>query len=65
MQGYWPGAPDPAVEVVSPSDLYTEVSEKVTEWLQAGSSMVMVVNPPHPAGARSPLLHHSQGARRG
>ena len=28
---YWPGAPDLAVEVVSPSDLYTEVDEKVAE----------------------------------
>jgi Uma2 family endonuclease len=45
VQGYWPGAPDLAVEVVSPSDLYTEVSEKVAEWLQAGSEMVVVVNP--------------------
>jgi len=45
VQGYWPGAPDLAVEVVSPNDLYTEVSEKVAEWLRAGSSMVVVVNP--------------------
>lgn len=45
VQGYWPGAPDLAVEVVSPNDLYTEVSEKVAEWLKAGSSMVVVVNP--------------------
>ncbi len=45
MQGYWPGAPDLAVEVISPNDLYTEVSEKVAEWLKAGSSMVVVVNP--------------------
>ncbi len=45
VQGYWLGAPDLAVEVVSPNDLYTEVSEKVAEWLQAGSGMVVVVNP--------------------
>lgn len=45
VQGYWPGAPDLAVEVVSPNDLYTEVSDKVAEWLQAGSKMVVVVNP--------------------
>ncbi len=45
VKGYWPGAPDLAVEVVSPNDLYTEVSEKVAEWLQAGSKMVVVVNP--------------------
>ncbi len=45
VKGYWPGAPDLAVEVVSPNDLYTEVSEKVAEWLEAGSGMVVVVNP--------------------
>jgi Uma2 family endonuclease len=45
VQGYWPGAPDLAVEVISPNDLYTEVSEKVAEWLHAGSRMVVVVNP--------------------
>ena len=45
VRGYWPGAPDLAVEVVSPGDLYTEVGEKVAEWLGAGSRMVAVVNP--------------------
>ena len=45
VQGYWPGAPDLAAEVVSPNDLYTEVSEKVAEWLRAGAKMVVVVNP--------------------
>ena len=43
--GYFPGAPDLAVEVISPSDRYTEVDEKVAEWLAAGTSMVVVVNP--------------------
>jgi Uma2 family endonuclease len=45
VEGYWPGAPDLAVEVVSPHDLYTEVDEKVTDWLDAGTQMVIVVNP--------------------
>lgn len=45
VEGYWPGAPDLAAEVISPSDLYTEVSEKVAEWLAAGAKMVVVVNP--------------------
>lgn len=44
-EGYWQGAPDLAVEVVSPNDLYTEVDEKVTDWLDAGTRMVVVVNP--------------------
>ncbi len=44
-KGYWEGAPDLAVEVISPSDTYTEVAEKVDEWLNAGCAMVWVVNP--------------------
>ena len=45
VKGYWPGAPDLAVEVISPNDLYTDVEGKVTEWLEAGTRMVVVVNP--------------------
>jgi Uma2 family endonuclease len=45
VQGYWPGAPDLVVEVISASDTYTEVEEKVMDWLQAGAHMVVVVNP--------------------
>ena len=43
--GYWEGAPDLAVEVISPNDTDTEVSEKVEEWLTAGCPMVWVINP--------------------
>jgi Uma2 family endonuclease len=43
--GYWPGAPDLAVEVVSPNDLYTEIEEKVIDWLDAGTQMVVIINP--------------------
>ena len=45
VRGYWQGAPDLAVEVISPHDLYTEVEEKVAEWLEHGSRLVFVVNP--------------------
>ncbi len=45
IEGFWPGAPDLAVEVVSPGDLYGEVEEKVLGWLAAGSRMVVVVDP--------------------
>jgi Uma2 family endonuclease len=45
VEGYWPGAPDLVVEVISPSDTYTEVEEKVFEWIAAGARMVVVVNP--------------------
>ncbi len=42
---YWPGAPDLAVEVVSPGDRSGEIDEKVKAWLDAGASMVWLVNP--------------------
>ncbi|MGH8606436.1 MAG: Uma2 family endonuclease [Gammaproteobacteria bacterium] len=44
-EGYWPGAPDLAVEVVSPGDTYAEVEDKVFDWLEAGGRLVIVVNP--------------------
>ena len=43
--GFFPGPPDLAIEVISPSDRYTEVADKVAEWLAAGTRMVVVVNP--------------------
>lgn len=45
VQGFWPGAPDLAVEVLSPGDTYSEVDEKVLDWLDAGTRMVVVVDP--------------------
>ena len=45
VKGYWEGAPDLAVEVISPGDTYAEVAEKVEEWLTAGCTMVSVINP--------------------
>jgi Uma2 family endonuclease len=45
IAAYWPGAPDLAVEVVSPNDSYTEVHEKALGWLAAGASVVLVVDP--------------------
>jgi Uma2 family endonuclease len=45
VEGYWLGAPDLAVEVVSPGDTYTEVEEKAIEWLEAGALMVLALNP--------------------
>jgi len=44
-QMYFSGAPDVAVEVISPDDRYTDVDEKVREYLSAGSRMVVVVDP--------------------
>jgi Uma2 family endonuclease len=39
------GAPDLAVEVVSPGDTRREVNEKVADWLEAGARAVWVINP--------------------
>ncbi|HEY9403107.1 MAG TPA: Uma2 family endonuclease [Pyrinomonadaceae bacterium] len=44
-EGFWPGAPDLAVEVNSPGDRVGEVEEKVREWLSAGAQLVWVVSP--------------------
>ncbi len=45
VAGFFPGPPDVAIEVISPSDLYTEVDEKVADYLAAGTLAVIVVNP--------------------
>jgi len=43
--GYFPGAPDLAVEVLLPNDRAGEVFHKVQDWLGAGSAAVWVVDP--------------------
>jgi Uma2 family endonuclease len=45
VTGFMEGAPDLAVEIISPSDLYNEVADKVAEWLAAGTRMVLVIDP--------------------
>ena len=45
VEGYWPGAPDLAVEVTSPSDSFSEVEAKAPCWLAAGATLVWVVDP--------------------
>jgi Uma2 family endonuclease len=42
---YWPGAPDLAVEVVSPDDRPREVESKAREWVAAGATAVLVLEP--------------------
>lgn len=44
-EAFWQGAPDLAVEVVSPGDTVSEVDEKARAWLDAGTAFVWVVNP--------------------
>jgi Uma2 family endonuclease len=44
-RGFFDGAPDLAVEVVSPGDRASEVLAKVRDWLEAGCQVVWVVDP--------------------
>jgi len=44
-QGFWKGAPDLAVEVLSPDDRAFEVQTKIHEYLAHGVSVVAVVDP--------------------
>jgi Uma2 family endonuclease len=44
-EAFWPGAPDLAVEVLSPGDMTGEVDEKIEEWLASGCAAVWVVDP--------------------
>lgn len=43
--GYWPCAPDLAVEVVSPSDRLSDVQTKLADYFSAGTRLVWVVEP--------------------
>jgi len=42
---FWPGAPDLAVEVISPTDTLYELDEKVEEYQTTGVTLVWVINP--------------------
>lgn len=42
---HWPGAPDFAVEVLSPSDSFAEVESKALAWVGAGTRVLLVVDP--------------------
>lgn len=56
---YIAGAPDLAIEVISPNDAYAEVDEKVREYLRAGTQMVIVVNPRY----QTATVHTPSGAK--
>ncbi|PAY16618.1 hypothetical protein CKO51_25940 [Rhodopirellula sp. SM50] len=42
---YLPLAPDLAVEVLSPSDRFSRVESKAFQWLDAGTKLVLLVDP--------------------
>ncbi len=54
--GFFPGAPDLAVEVLSPDDRPAEVAAKVADYLRSGAQAVWVVNPD-----QQTLTVHTQG----
>ena len=56
--GFFPGPPDIAVEVISPSDRLTDVAEKVQDYLDAGTLVVIVANPRN----RTVAVHRTSGA---
>jgi Uma2 family endonuclease len=45
QEGFFDGAPDLAVEVVSPDDTDEEVEAKVLDYLEAGTRLVWVIRP--------------------
>ncbi|NNJ13245.1 Uma2 family endonuclease [Chloroflexales bacterium ZM16-3] len=59
-EGFWPIAPDLAVEVVSPNDTAGEVRAKVREYLAAGTAAVWVVYP----STREVIAHTPDGMAR-
>jgi Uma2 family endonuclease len=46
-EGYYPGPPDLAVEVISPGDRRGKIERKLGLWLAAGTRSVWLVNPRH------------------
>ena len=56
-QGYFPGAPDLAVEIRSPNDRPGEVDRKIQEYLTAGTIVVWDVDP-----ATKTVTVHRKGA---
>ncbi|NJP10443.1 MAG: Uma2 family endonuclease [Leptolyngbyaceae cyanobacterium RU_5_1] len=44
-KGFFQGAPDLAVEVISPSNTFAELHEKLVEYFDNGCRLVWVVNP--------------------
>lgn len=44
--GYWAGAPDLAIEILSPSNSLPELERKAGEWLAGGARAVVLLAPP-------------------
>lgn len=59
-QGFFVGAPDLAVEVLSPSDDPVEVQQKVRDYLEAGTRLVWIAAPE----ARTVTVYRPDGSAR-
>jgi Uma2 family endonuclease len=59
-EGFFSGAPDLAVEIVSPGDLDAEVQGKVKDYLDHGCQLVWVIRPRQQAVT----AHHPDGTAR-
>ncbi len=55
--GFWDGAPDLGVEVISPTDILKEVDEKAADYVAAGARLVWIVNPRN----RTTTVHDGDG----
>ncbi len=52
---FWSGAPDLAVEVISPGNTRREIEEKIEEYLASGVPLVWIINPKH----RTVIIHRA------
>lgn len=57
---YFPGSPDLAVEVLSPTDRFSDVVQKARDYLAAGSQLVWVLDP---QGRTSAVFYPDGSAR--
>ena len=52
-RGHFPGPPDLAVEVISPTETVTMIEDKIANYLDAGCPLVVILNP----ARRTATLH--------
>ncbi|HEX9373460.1 MAG TPA: Uma2 family endonuclease [Roseiflexaceae bacterium] len=57
QSGYWPIAPDLAVEIISPSETATSIQDKVQDYLAAGTQLIWLVFP----SQKIVVEHHGSG----
>lgn len=56
LRGFWHGAPDLAVEVLSPEERRDDLREKVEDYVRCGTPVVVVVDP----DARTVAVHRQR-----